>query len=111
MSIDLTNPVQTRDGQPVRILSLNGSPTYPVVGIIGGNKNPTCWLLDGRYAERGAAHNDLVNVPPARIKGWINIYPQNHIVGLHKTREDADWHAVKNRIACIYVEAEEGQGL
>lgn len=65
--LDLTKPVQTRDGRAVRILSTNGPTGAPVVGVIV-NDAPIGeviyqWPTSGKgMAESGVA--DLMNVPP-----------------------------------------------
>jgi len=48
----------------------------------------------------------LVNTP-IKHKRWVNIYPST----VHATREEADSGAARNRIACIEVEFEEGEGF
>ncbi len=73
MTLDLTKPVQTRDGRKVRILCTdrNGS-KHPVVGLIDtyGDRKlemPHTWTSDGKFNSVEVDHEaDLVNVPPAK---------------------------------------------
>lgn len=52
-----------------------------------------------------------------RIQGWINIYPpllneRGHTnSGLYEDRRHADESAPYNRVACIYIDVEEGDGI
>lgn len=68
--LDLTKPVQTRDGRRVRILCTdrrNG--TYPVVGLVMSNNSDSdeirSWSINGRYYNDtvGDSETDLINVP------------------------------------------------
>ena len=76
--LDLTKPVQTRDGHPVRILCTDrkGSSNV-VVGLVdrGDNVEVTMsWTEDGLYAVGGNSRNDLINVPPKPVKYYVNVY-------------------------------------
>ena len=63
--LDLTKPVQTRDGCPVRILATDLRSEYPVVGIISrrGYDEVETWTLDGNLVSSDEHELDLVNVP------------------------------------------------
>lgn len=63
--LDLTKPVQTRDGHPVRILEIGLRSEYPVVGIISrpGYDEVETWTLDGAFVSSDEHPDDLVNVP------------------------------------------------
>lgn len=52
---------------------------------------------------------DLENVPE-KIVRWINLYQNRHTTD-YKTKELEDIQAAKDRIACIRIEFEEGEGL
>lgn len=113
---DPTKPVQTRDGQPVRILSINGSKDYPIVGLIGNDSQPKAWAANGmncKYKIDGIqvlSAIDLVNVPK-KLKGFINIYDCNNKLftgDVYSTKEEAD-EAMKTttkRVACVEFEYE-----
>lgn len=55
-------------------------------------------------------------VKPEKKTGWINIYPPTHFhtVGMNSiydTKENADTNKSRDRIACIQITYEEGEGL
>lgn len=115
--LDLTKPVQTCDGRPVRILCTDAAGEYPVVGIeIDGEKDTVRrWTKDGRFAtySRGPHSHDLINTPvKRRITGWLNVYPDGEAY-FNEHRDDADREADASRIACIHIDIEytEGDGL
>lgn len=114
MTIDFTKPVQTRDGQPVTILTTKrDSDNYPVVGMIS-NTDVHVFTTDGKYLYGGNDyHLDLVNVT-VKHEAWINIH--HHKDGSpwscsYKTKEQADYCVGTGRIACVRVEYEKGDGL
>jgi len=45
--IDFDKPVQTRGGESVRIVSIDGHPSKPIVGYIGNAVNPNSWNSNG----------------------------------------------------------------
>lgn len=115
MTIDFTKPVQTRDGQPVTILTTErASSTYPVVGLL---KDEIIHIFtdEGRFNCSGHDHKmDLMNVPVRHTREvWLNVYPGNIGIVAHETRAIADEYTSSKRIACIPVtiEFEEGEGL
>ena len=63
-------------------------------------------------------HNDMEwRIKPEKKKGWINIYPGYGIAhsptGIFDDKQEADNAAARdlNRVACIEIEYEEGEGL
>ena len=115
MTLDLTKPVQTRDGQPVEIITTKGRyPEFPIVGYIGSSEYIELWALDGSNRNvRGRA--DLVNVPePKRVVDfWVNVYPNNfdsYRPLSYLSKDAADQCVRENRIACIHVRWIEGKG-
>jgi hypothetical protein len=76
--IDIDNKYQTRDGRPVRLISNNGSSTFPVIGFISACSTPDCWRTDGMYSEHGmSSPMDLVPVPPpppkkVKVAVWLD---------------------------------------
>ena len=64
-TLDLSKPVQTKGGLPVRILCTDGpSLNSPVVGFVGNNVHTTSWTKGGRWSSSTAKGcMDLVNVP------------------------------------------------
>lgn len=65
--LDLTKPVQTRSGLPVRILATDVRSICPVVGVIiyPDFDSIETWTLDGKFApdDNDEYELDLVNVP------------------------------------------------
>ena len=66
--IDLTKPVQTRRGRPVRILATDLRSDCPVVGIVSfpDYDEVETWTLDGTFVssdDNDEHPDDLVNVP------------------------------------------------
>lgn len=59
--LDLSKPVQTKAGVPVRILCTDADKTGPVVGIVG--TAVLTWTLSG-HCHLAGCHYDLMNVPP-----------------------------------------------
>lgn len=52
--------------------------------------------------------------PPApgkSVKGWLNVYFTKMTPTIHNTREMADPNAYNDRLACIEIDVEEGEGL
>ncbi|MCE5292953.1 MAG: hypothetical protein ABFC80_09315 [Coriobacteriales bacterium] len=63
--IDIDKKYQTRDGRKVRLISNNGTETYPIIGVIDNGGAPCSWTAEG-YALKGSslmANSDLVPVP------------------------------------------------
>lgn len=75
MAIDFNKPVQTRDGEFVRVLCDDAAGTYSVVGLVGEQKELRTWTFDGvESIGTGFPHGrDLVNAPE-RIVKWFNLY-------------------------------------
>lgn len=74
--LDLTKPVQTRDGRPVRILCTDRVGKYQMVGLIleDGHEYVETWNLNGQKYEGIISDIDLINVPPKPVKYFINVY-------------------------------------
>ena len=106
--LDLTKPVQTRDGRPVRILCTDGPEPYPIVGYIDGNTQPSSWQKSGKYNQvRFATPTDLVNVPTQGVV-WVNVYRDGGSTSWN-TRIKADAATSDDRIARVRVEYTDGQ--
>jgi hypothetical protein len=112
---DPTKPVQTRDGRKARIVAtglncIQGS-IVAVVTHQDGGEYASHFFDDGRYISGVEGDLDLVNVPEKRGL-WVNFYPdQGRMVFAHPSREEADAKAGADRVACKYVEFEEGEGV
>lgn len=108
--IDLTKPVQTRDGRRVRVLCTDvKGESNSVVGLVDGGNTETCqiWHGDGSYIPNSESSQDLINGPEKRVV-WVNMYPSK-IAQPHTSKINADTRAGHDREACIRVEYEVGQ--
>ena len=75
--LDLTKPVQTRDGRKVRVLCTDGPGEWPVIGIVDdGHDDVHRWPLNGRGGLWGDLSIDLINTPatPRTFERWFNVY-------------------------------------
>ena len=114
---DPTKPVQTRDGRKARIIATDASdPHFPIVALLtqkAGGERPERYTFAGRYyfGDDILRPTDLVNVPPEKYVRWLNLYARPGLFTNHISREEADKHARPDRIACIRIEFEEGEGL
>ena len=115
MTFDPTKPVQTRDGRKARIVSdrLSGG-AHKFIAIItheNGCENGYTYDEGGYYyCLSNPCGLDLVNVPEKR-EMWVNVYEGCDILVRHDSRDSADSNATGNRIACVRVEYEDGEGL
>jgi len=111
--IDLTKPVQTRDGRKVRVLCTDMKSETPIVGVVtqpAGKEEACWWYADGRYSLTPGHSADLINVPDTRVV-WVNMYPESSSAAgaCHRSQAKADKYAATSRIACVRVEYEVGQ--
>lgn len=111
---DPTKPFKTRSGKVASAIScppLFGGET--LVGWFVDQNGRGCvgsWFANGQFTFNLTGHpNDLVNIP-VKHASWVNFYPGGLAIGEYSTREAADKNA-PDRIACILIEFEEGQGL
>ena len=110
-SLDLTKPVQTRDGRKVRLLCTDGPGELPVVGFIEDNVTTTQWPVGGEYYGGALRNFDLVNTPaaPRTFERWFNVYDTREITS-HVDRHDADdeipWQTRTGRKRVIFTEGE-----
>lgn len=109
MKLDITKPVQTRDGRPVRILCTDKKGNYPVVGLVtnnDGSETVNSYRHDGVYYSAGVSDADLVNAPE-RKERWLNMYPPSlgHSVypEFCTVRTAADKQAGPNRIGILHI--------
>lgn len=129
-TFDPTKPVRTRSGQRARIVCTDRKQhSYKIVALIGQfEETIVTYDQDGRNgvthinsSVNHGPHLDLINVPQ-KHKGWVNLYRSGPCAvadaymgcEIHRSRKDADLRTLSvtvERIACIEVEFEEGQGL
>jgi hypothetical protein len=109
---------QTRDGRDVRIVCTDAKGNWPIVALVydGASEKASSYTRRGNYSLNTVTAHDLIDAPkPKRvIEGWVNVYVDrggNPWFGnIHDTKSDAD-DAGEDRIACIHIRAEEGEGL
>lgn len=111
--LDLTKPVQTRDGRAVRIYVTDGEGDQPVVGAVTSEEcsNPRAWNADGTYfADRSLSSWDLLNVPEKHKR---TVWVWKHANGtfcFDRSPIEADSTCFTN-FAKVEIEFTEGQGL
>jgi hypothetical protein len=125
MTLDLTKPVQTRDGRPARIICTDRVGNFPVVALVprkDGIEHINVYTCDGRASLRCNAHSDLIPVPQRHMV-WCNVYAEDPDLELHLglhpapylsahiSEDEANRMARDSRLACIRIEFEEGEGL
>jgi hypothetical protein len=112
--LDLTKPVQTRDGRKVTIYTTehNSQTGYSIVGAIldeNGSATLRQWRADGLYSPVNSP-NDLVNVPTKR-SGWMTVYDDGSLIRkgghIHSSKEQAELLAGCARVACVFIEWDE----
>lgn len=107
--LDLSKPVQTRDGRSVELLTTNGQGIVPIVGYISNYEHISVWYANGLYWNgNNESINDLVNIPE-RKTAWVNLYltPDGDVWATsprHKTKEAADLAATYERVGCCEIE-------
>lgn len=85
MTLDITKPVQTRDGRQVEIYSRNDT---SFVAFVQGRDSPDQYTLrtyynNGSYSSYHACGDDIINCPPTKVKkaGWVVIWPTSKFYG------------------------------
>jgi len=111
MTLDLSKPVKTRDGQEVRIYVTDSDTIlgYPIVGDVKTNGSIwrlTRWTVGGRIGSESVHPGDLVNVQMEHTV-WTNIYDSR----CYTSKTQADEQAGSTRKACIKITYTEGEGL
>lgn len=110
---DPSKPVQTRDGKAARIIATDKKGQFPIVALLtmpDGNEELFSVTRDGRSSTTMHLSSfDLINIPEKHTV-WLNCY-LGHCGDFYPTREAADLGRSSNRIACVKVEFEEGEGL
>jgi hypothetical protein len=109
-------PVQTRNGDPARILCFDRATTrYPIVALVlnpvDGDEGIYTYTPEGRYLTNRKSNHDLV-MAPVKKRGWINIYKAaselNPFAGaVYPTEEDALAEVDVGHVATVPVEWED----
>ena len=100
MMLDLSKPVQTRDGRKVEILSVIKCHDYPLIVVVdnGEYEQVESYQLDGTYLNSGTRQGslDLINIPKPKKKkkviGWVNVYYAMGVTSqcLHLSKGESD---------------------
>ncbi|MBR0800960.1 hypothetical protein JQ615_36935 [Bradyrhizobium jicamae] len=108
---------RTRSGRRARVAAVDED-MAPGEQAVGWVEWSSCsWNMEGSfYADLTTNDLDLVEElgEPRRIRGWINIYPGiacDTAGPLHANKDTADKCSGIDRIACVEIDAGEGQGL
>ena len=104
--LDLSKPVQTRNGRPVRILCTDAKGPYPIVGLMpsGEAEHVGSWMVGGNSSPYSWTQDDLINVPEPKRYVWLNVYRDGASAALYTSRNEADRYEVGERVGCIKVE-------
>jgi len=110
MKLDPTKEYQYRNGEkPWKIIWDVPSNEFPIVSI-DKDGDVNSHYPDGSFDGDAPSAWDLIEVKK-KIKGWVNVYGDQSYVGLYETKEKATHGGGRDRIACIEIEFEEGEGL
>lgn len=116
--IDVSKPVETREGHPARIIASDVKTEYPIIAVVKISEHKEvvrAYSKDGTFLMDGSPSKaDLVNVPEKlTFYGWLNVGTRGHEDGVFSTRDRADAFAKPDRIACLPLEISflEGEGL
>lgn len=107
----------TRAGRKARILSeIAGKAPYAYAAAYidrHGYEQASTFTADGCFWADTISDDDLLNapVPKRKFVKWVNFYKHNGVFYSFNEKTDADRNTSPNRIACIRVEFEEGDGL
>lgn len=85
MSLDLSKPVRTRDGRPVKVLTTTAKGAFPIIGYIDGTVYLALWGNAGEYYRNPEEKNDtdLVNVPTWTLS--------RHLPGFRALCDGEEW--------------------
>lgn len=104
------------DNCPAQIVVRDGEGDYPIRAIVqtaDGDEHLFSYTSTGRYYKgEEVSVLDIRNAPAPkkRVTGWANIYSWG-MSSRYDTKAEADESASNGRIACIYIDVEEGEGL
>lgn len=101
--------VITRDGrEATQITKFNVDRRLCICAVISGRIHS--FATDGSCMDY-ETDRDLFMAPKKHVY-WVNMYPNNRVQpATHKSRENADFGCEPDRIACLRIEFEEGEGL
>lgn len=110
--IDPAKTYRTRDNREVRIYAVDASDDGFVHGAVknGTKWNLHEWFSNGHYFRGSNDNRDLIEVKPKHVR-WVNVYEPTRVTPLYESKQEADTFAAPERLACIRIEFEEGEGL
>lgn len=116
---DKSGGVQLRDGTEVVIYTADAlGPLYPIHGYALNSADlPAAWKSNGgAYITGAPSPYDLIPrpAPKRRVKVWVNVnigFDGRVYGGVYPGKYGADRCSTGDRIACIEIDCEEGQGL
>jgi hypothetical protein len=102
MKIDLTKPVQTRDGRPARVVSEKGVGAFPVLALItapDGSEHILRYTPAGNIMlAPGQSADDLVNVPETTEAILYMNVGRTHSVLSGAKRAASGWPVLKLKL-------------
>lgn len=103
------------ENRPARIICRDAKGYKPIVALVGGDDMEAVYRFHVDGAS-GGSYYALVNAPAPkkRIQGWANVYRDSDGSGclfFYPTREAANSRDRPTRLACVYFDIEEGEGL
>lgn len=107
--LDLSKPIQTRDGRLVELIGVSKNPNVelPIAGIVSHESKIESWSRDGSiFCDKTKQDRDLINVPE-KIVRWVNAY-ENCAYG-YDSLNIAKCNRLDGCIACIRIEFTRGQ--
>jgi hypothetical protein len=104
--LDISKPVQTRDGRAVTNLTKVADRLVGAVACAKGLRIFN-WKMDG--AHNGEMRNsDLINVPAPPRFIWVNVYPDGSLGFEYKTRLESDFHSL-GRLYVLRINIDTGE--
>jgi hypothetical protein len=113
--LDLTKPVQTRDGRAVRVLCTDFNPPekaisgdgFCIVAIVplpSGGETVETFTAKGHYLDDALTHElDLANAPAPRASWWMNIYETTFGTAFSSREAADDAIGASNRIGVLEI--------
>ncbi len=75
LPLDLSKPLQTKDGHPVEFVGVSKNPKVPYPVAVVLLDDIETYTLDGAYCKERNMSADIINVPE-KIVRWVNVYEE-----------------------------------
>jgi hypothetical protein len=100
MTLDLTKPIQTRDGRPARVLAtdLNHSMGYSLTVAVGNRRGYEIteqYPPSGRFNPDEDRPYDLINVPEKSVTRFLNLGNAYSHLSSAKAEHDGTWDVLE----------------